>query len=162
MTPFWGISDLEPSATPAGKLFAPADPSPIAPVPAALSGLAITADHYLIVGTLQPGGLLVFDLYAEGPPRRLCWPEAVPLEPFDIAARECGGVWILDRRHRRYWALDRHLRVEGRDQSELTLRTGSLEVFQPAQGAQTHVTAPRLFPQGSRSMPPLPSKPPTR
>src|SRR6185503_20766353 len=44
-----------------------------------------------------------------GAPRQRLWP--VAFEPFDIVARTGGGVWILDRAHRRVWELDRRLEV---------------------------------------------------
>ena len=74
-----------------------------------LSGLAITEDHYLAAGSLEPPGLLVFDLYAGGPPRQLIW--RTPFAPFDLATREGGGVWILDADQRRVWELDRRFEV---------------------------------------------------
>ena len=43
-----------------------------------LSGLAVTTHEYLVVGTLQPAGLLVFDLHAGGPPEWLCCTEQIP------------------------------------------------------------------------------------
>ncbi len=76
-------------------------------IPVALRGLAVTIDHYLVVGTIQPAGLLVFDLFSTGEPRRIIWREDVGFAPFDIAARRCGGVFVLDRENKRYWTLDR-------------------------------------------------------
>jgi phage tail-like protein len=79
--------------------------------PLKLQGLAITEDHFLVVGTLEPKGLLVFDLFVGGPPRQMLWPLSVSFEPFDIATRKGGGVWILDRVNRCYWFIDRHFQV---------------------------------------------------
>ncbi|HEX8359813.1 MAG TPA: phage tail protein [Longimicrobium sp.] len=94
---------------PAGA-FAPATPAP-EPAPVPIRGLAVTADHYLVVGTLEPAGLLVFDLAAGGPPVALPWPASVPFAPWDIAAAPDGGAWVMDRDHARLWALDRFFRV---------------------------------------------------
>lgn len=77
-----------------------------------LQGLAVTDDHYLVVGTLEPAGLLVFDLYSTGAPRQRLWP--FEFEPFDIAARGDGGVWILERTARRVWELDRRFDIVAR------------------------------------------------
>jgi phage tail-like protein len=79
-----------------------------------LGGLAVTEDHYLAVGTLAPKGLLVFDLHAPAPPRQDLWPTAVDFEPFDLCARAGGGVFVLDRRNRRLWELDRRFLVVSR------------------------------------------------
>ena len=83
-----------------------------------LRGLAVTDDHYLAVGT--PGeagkaGVLIFDLYAGSAPRLYVWP--IPFDPFDIASRDGGGVWILDRRHRRIWQLGPRFEVVAPDAS---------------------------------------------
>ena len=80
-------------------------------VPQSLSGLAVTEDHFLVVGTLEPRGLLVFDLHAGGEPRQLLWPRSVEFVPWDMAARPGGGVLVLDRVNRCYWALDRRFNV---------------------------------------------------
>src|SRR5436305_7807571 len=75
--------------------------------PVKLGGLAVTENHFLVVGTTDPAGLLIFDLYAGGQPRQILWPREVAFVPFDMAPRPGGGVWILDRMNRCYWALDR-------------------------------------------------------
>ena len=79
--------------------------------PARLSGAAVTEDLFLAVGTLDPPGLLVFDLRTGGPPIHLPWPAEVAFRPFDIAARPGGGVFVLDVEHGRAWELDRHFHV---------------------------------------------------
>lgn len=126
VTEFWpapaaiGAAVDDPVGPPAGA-FRAADAPPPAPVPEQLAGLAVTTDHYLLVGTLAPAGLLVFDLHAGGPPRHLVWPASVPFAPFDMAAGADGRAWILDRVHRRLWAIDRHLGVVAADQALVDL-----------------------------------------
>ena len=63
----------------------------------ALSGLAITEDHYLVVGVIEPAGLLIFDLHTGGNRDRYSGQRRSPFVPFDMAARPGGGVFILDR-----------------------------------------------------------------
>ena len=76
--------------------------------PLVLAGLAVTEDHFLAVGTVAPiAGLLVFDLQSGGPAVELAWPAGVPFEPFDLAPRTGGGVFVLDRTNLRLWELDR-------------------------------------------------------
>jgi phage tail-like protein len=80
--------------------------------PLTFQGLTITIDHYLVAGVTGDAGtagLAVFDLYSGGAPRRRIWP--VALEPFDLDAREGGGVWLLDRRYHRVWEVDRRFDV---------------------------------------------------
>lgn len=86
--------------------------SQAAPAPAAeLGGLTVTAHHYLLVGILQPAGLLIFDLHAGGEPLRLSFPAGEAFAPFDLAATNDGGAWVLDRANRRLWAIDRFFRL---------------------------------------------------
>ncbi len=110
-TPFWRVSDPgSPFPGPGPGPFGPSVP-PAPPPPLHLAGAAVTADHYLIAGTTQPPGLLVFDLRAGGSPEPITWPAGVPFVPYDMAARPGGGVFILDRANRVYWELDRQLHV---------------------------------------------------
>lgn len=119
---------------------------PAAPAPP-LSGLAISAHHYLLVGTLAPAGLLLFDLHAGGPPdRHLLWPEGVPFVPFDIAATPDGGAWILDRVNRRLWRLDAAFSVV-RAGPDSVLTAASEQTFRPVVGPP-RTDAARTFPPG--------------
>jgi phage tail-like protein len=115
---------------------------PIAPFH--LSGLAVTQDHYLVVGVLEPKGLLIFDLHATGSPRQVLWPDSVEFAPFDMAPRPGGGVWILDRIHRRYWGLDRKLNVIRFDDAGETIQPDD---FQPVDQTGTRRTSTRPFPE---------------
>jgi hypothetical protein len=76
-----------------------------------LAGLAVTTHHYLVVGILDPAGLLIFDLHAGGEPVRLEFPPESSFVPFDLAAAPDGGVWALDHAHRRLWGMDRYFRL---------------------------------------------------
>ena len=141
IAPFWSVGDAiqgqeEPPT--AGIFHVQGG----AAAPLRLRGLAVTRDHYLVVGVVDPAGLLVFDLHGGGPPLQLTWP--VPpagetaFQPYDIASRPDGGVWILDRASvapsiARLWALDRSMNVQVLGVSSLP---GSLETpdFQPIEG----------------------------
>lgn len=126
---FWSSTDAVADC-PAGGAFVNAAPPP-APAAMVFSGLAVTAEHYLIAGVLEPNGLLVFDLYSGGPPSQLLWPADVPFEPFDMAPSAAGGVLILDRANKQYWELDKDLRVRA-----AAPRNAPPEIFQPVGGGQ--------------------------
>ncbi len=80
--------------------------------PLILYGLCITRDHYLVVGTDMPAGLLVFDLEGSAPPRQLIWPGDIPFRPFELSATSAGGLWLLDvAEGARLWLFDSTLRL---------------------------------------------------
>ncbi len=113
---------------------APERPGPFAPVAPAslagrLAGAAVTRHHDLVVGTLDPPGLLAFDLSAGGPPRRVAAPTGVDFKPFDIAALG-DGVVVLDRDNRAAWAFDRDLVPR-----PATTPTEERDLFQPVAAA---------------------------
>jgi phage tail-like protein len=127
--------------------FQPAsDPEPVEPP--VLSGLCVTEDHYLVVGMLEPAGLLIFDLHAGGEPRELRWPREAPFAPYDMAPRPGGGVWILDQLNRRYWALDHNFNVVVRERDDALLAEAREEDFQPLDAGATRSTKRRTFPRG--------------
>ena len=107
-THFWSSLD---AACGSGSGFFSACRGDEDPAPIVFSGMAVTSEHYLVAGTLDPKGLVVFDLRVGGEPRQLLWPAGVGFIPFDLAAGTDGGVWILDRDHRRVWYLDRAFHV---------------------------------------------------
>jgi phage tail-like protein len=144
ITELWPVH-VAPGEPPPGE-FRPVE-TPAPPAPERLTGMAVTADHYLIIGTLAPAGLLVLDLHAVGPPRHLAWPAGVAFAPFDMAAAPDGRLWILDRANRRIWVLDRHLGVIPQDQALVAL--GAAEAFGPVVASPGDPPRmPSLFPTG--------------
>lgn len=131
---FWSIEDLASKCEQSregGKFHpVPSEEQPLVPM---LRGLAVTAHEYMVVGTLSPAGLLIFDLHAGGPPSWVCWPEAVSFAPFDITPAHDGGVWILDRGPSegmaRYWRLDRYFRVAPCSSFFIELETAKVDDF---------------------------------
>jgi phage tail-like protein len=110
------------------------------------SGLAVTEDHYLIVGVDEPKGVLIFDLHDPSDPRQLLWPDSVDFAPFDMAARPGGGVWILDRTNKCYWALDRNFNVIGDDSASTLITTEQPDDFQPVGTGEARGAPRRTFP----------------
>lgn len=143
---YWEAADLVSADVPPAGDFGPVTPAGQPPA-LTLRGLAVTEHHYLVVGVVAPEpGLLVFDLHAGGPPVRMLWPVA-GFEPFDMAPAPGGGVWILDRANRRYWALDGRLRVIARDQAEVETAPAFTPEFEPVDGTDMSRPA-RTFPTG--------------
>ena len=103
---YWSQSLPAPAVS--SGAFAPHTP-PL--MPADLAGLAVTAHHYLVVGTVNPAGLLLFDLHAGGEPVEVQFPVDVPFEPFDMTTTADANTWIVDRTNRRLWGLDRYFRL---------------------------------------------------
>jgi phage tail-like protein len=147
---FWSLADgIDRGSLLDGSYFQPAPGEEVKlPDPLAMSGLVVTEDHYLVVGVLQPGALLLFDLYTGGPPQMILWAIEVPFTPFDMAPMPGGGLWILDRENARYWALDRLFHVISREQQDLLLSEERLELFQPARGGTERRRAARTFAGG--------------
>jgi len=133
MSVFWTVANLSQSCVPKNTdLFQPIAPEPPANPELRLRGLAVTSRHYLVVGTVNPGGLLIFDLHGGGSPVRYVWPQAMGFEPFDFSGSPDGGVWLLGRTRAewRVWKLDAYLRVEGADPIDIS--PGHRDQFQAA------------------------------
>lgn len=140
-TEFW--SSLHPGRRPGpapatrpgdfGDLDAPAPPRPLE-----LAALAVTEDHYLVVGVLDPHGVLVFDLASGGPPAQAVWPAEVAFAPWDAATRPGGGAFVLDRDNKRLWELDRELLVLSRGPAP----ADDVAPFRPLDGSARTPDAP--------------------
>jgi phage tail-like protein len=135
-THFWSSLDACRRACDTGAFGGfSAIPSDSAAEPIALSGLAVTTQHYLVAGTVDPPGLLLFDLQTGGEPRQLLWPAAAPFAPFDLSAANDGGVFVLDRQGRRVWRLDRTFAVVPRHGAPPSARP---EDFAAVDGSVSH------------------------
>lgn len=127
---FWSAADMVQTArTNLGDFFSP---QPALPATLVMSGLAVTTDHYLVVGLTTPKGLLIFDLHEGGRPLQYLWPANVLFAPFDIAPAPDGGVRVLDRVNKAYWQLDRYFRVYAENGSVPGSQANS--TFQPVNG----------------------------
>ena len=146
-TDFWPLEHgcLCPKPASAGD-FAPLEEEQ-STTPLTFSGLAITEDHYLVVGVIEPAGVLIFDLHTGAEPRQILWPKEIAFAPFDIAARPGGGVFVLDRANKSYWALDRHFNVIAGDEGETVIEQARVDDFQPMDESEVHGTKPRVFPR---------------
>lgn len=122
---FWSWEDQPVDCPPSGAEGDFVACPPPAPSRVQLRGLAVTTRHYLAVGNVTERGVLIFDLHRGGPPLLLQWPEETPFVPWDMAATPDGGLLILDRANRRYWALDSSFRL-------LADVSGEAASFQPA------------------------------
>jgi phage tail-like protein len=108
-TQFWpGHADCPPEPARLG-VFSPAQPAE-PNLAQQYVGAAVTENHFLVAGTLDPPGLAVFDLLTGGPPLRLPWPAGVDFRPYDLSARPGGGVFVLDEQHN-VWELDRTFHI---------------------------------------------------
>lgn len=150
---FWSSKDNVKVPEQSGRDFFP-DLQPTEPKDLKLRGLAVTKHHYLVVGTLDPAGLLIFDLHAGGSPIHMLWPMEVPFHPFDMAPSPNGGVWILDipqlfevNNQCSYWSLDGDFQMIGIDQQSVDLRFPRADSFQPEGGGGRGVPG-RKFPTG--------------
>ncbi|HVG34273.1 MAG TPA: hypothetical protein VM911_14480 [Pyrinomonadaceae bacterium] len=141
---FWEQKKEQPAPAPSDQ-FAPVTAEPLTSV--MLSGLAVTTHHYLVVGNLSARGLFIFDLHAGGPPMLLLFPPGVPFEPCDMSPAPWGGVWILDRRNRAYWGLDRQFRVLSEADLLHEIEPGEQEIFHVV-GGKVAIRPARRFPNG--------------
>ena len=146
-THFWSPADERKVHEPAYGDFMPLE-APTMPDVLIMSGLAVTTRHFLVVGVLDPAGLLIFDLHGGGSPQQVTFPSTVPFAPFDMSPAPDGGVWILDRDNRRLWALDRNLHVCTREQIINPIEDLGEDSFQPLDGGETRLAGFRSFPEG--------------
>lgn len=150
---FWSVNSLGSAcetSSPDGD-FHPVE-TEVEPVNPLLRGLTVTRHHYLVAGTLEPSGLLIFDLHAGGAPVWVRWSESIPFAPFDMAPAPDGGLWILDRdlssAQACYWRLDRFFRVLAMNGSYHELLPAETDDFQPVAG-EAHGHGSDYFPQAT-------------
>lgn len=148
---FWSVDQLNTVAeieTRSGA-FQPSREATEIAVPQ-LRGLTVTAHEYLVIGSLQPAGLLIFDLHAGGPPFWKQWPEEVEFAPFDLSPAADGGLWILDRQTttpHQFWRLDRYFEVMPCSGSSIVLPGSDGNRFVPVDG-EYEPRSGRQFPIG--------------
>ncbi len=116
-------------------------PVQIHPDPPDLAGLTVTAHHYLLVGSMDPTGLFIFDLHSGGEPLLLSFPPG--FTPFDITATNDGGAWILERNCGGIlWRVDRYFSICPPDQSVLPVVHPPFPAFQPEGRADEAMASP--------------------
>lgn len=143
---FWPVEDSTGAPSKSAGEFGPVRED--SPALTRFLGMTITDGQYLVVGMLEPAGLLIFDLYDTTSPLRILWPDETPFAPFDMAAAPGGGLWILDRDNRRFWGLDRHFNILPKGQDVVTLEAGGRDDFQPLDAGAERRTTPNTFPAG--------------
>lgn len=137
---FWRSGDGEACPEPDHGDFQPLAP-PANDSPFQLRGLTVTTDHYLVVGVVAPkASILVFDLYAGGPPQQLLWSAELDFQPFDMSALPNGGLLILEREQQRYWVLNRYFHVCSAAQPSPSASVR--DSFQPLDGAERQHVVP--------------------
>lgn len=149
-TVFWptGLAQCAPEGGQPGSDFEP-DAAPPPMQMALYLALTVTTEDYLVVAFAREGqrGLMSFDLIAGGGPVETAWPSAVEFEPFDMCAQHGGGLWVLDRTHRRLWELDGSLSVVNSGQALQPLAPAVVADFQPLTGLARELPL-RQFPGG--------------
>ncbi len=145
---FWSSSDEmhRHAAVPGGF----ADMQAPSTSPLVFRGLTVLPEqHYLVVGSVEPAGLLIFDLFHGGPPRQLLWPPDIPFSPFQIAASMRDGVWILDLGNERLWELDRTFAIIPGSNGTLVSSPVPASPFVPVDLTAPACMAMQSFPAGT-------------
>lgn len=145
---FWASNDEVHghSGSPGGfAAVMPASP----PAPIAFRGLAVTEEHYLVVGSVQPAGLLIFDLFRGGPPRQVLWPSDILFSLYRIAPAVGGGIWILDLDNDRMWQLDRTFALVPGTNDPVEISSGAGSPFVPVGSGVQACPARQGFPSGT-------------
>ncbi|MEL6998482.1 MAG: phage tail protein [Pseudomonadota bacterium] len=160
---YWSIDDLSGSGledSEAGA-FKPIDTESNAlSAETRLYGLAVTARHFLVVGTRAPAGLLIFDLHGIGPPIWRLWPEELDVSFYEFARSFDGGAWLLDQgaetdTEARLWRLDCNL-ILANAQGDVDLGPAAPIDFKPVGGEvpdPQRITFPMAEPVGEGALP---------
>jgi phage tail-like protein len=134
-----------PASTPGG--FGPVTAPTGGGTPGTLRGLTVTSEEYLVVGSVAPAGLFVFDLRSSTPPLQMLWPVSLDCSIVQLWATPDGGLLALDVSpdQPRYWRLNRVFNVVSSVSSPTpTPEAGAFAPATPASSAD--VTVPRPSP----------------